>query len=173
MGVGRNLSYHKSLFFKNRGFASHYHISSGDDDLFVNEVGIGKNTTIELSTESHTISLPKTSFTDWFKQKQRHMSAGSLYKRDSKTRIAGELISRIMIYTTLVIICVVSPWKWPILAAFGLLTMVKLIVFKLGMRRLNEKFLLLPSLLLDPVLPVLLGVIRLSNLFVTKHQTWS
>src|ERR1043166_9402215 len=37
MGVGRNLAYTKDLFFRNKGFASHQHILSGDDDLFVNE----------------------------------------------------------------------------------------------------------------------------------------
>ena len=35
MGVGRNLAYKKSLFFDNKGFASHIHIPSGDDDLFI------------------------------------------------------------------------------------------------------------------------------------------
>ena len=38
MGVGRNLAYKKSLFFKNKGFASHINITSGDDDLFIQEV---------------------------------------------------------------------------------------------------------------------------------------
>src|SRR5690606_19848156 len=32
MGVGRNLAYTKTLFFKHKGFASHMHILSGDDD---------------------------------------------------------------------------------------------------------------------------------------------
>ena len=34
MGVGRNLAYNRQLFYKNKGFTSHYHIPSGDDDLF-------------------------------------------------------------------------------------------------------------------------------------------
>ena len=38
MGVGRNLAYSRDLFFKHKGFASHQHILSGDDDLFVNQV---------------------------------------------------------------------------------------------------------------------------------------
>ena len=38
MGVGRNLAYRKHLFFDNKGFGSHNHIRSGDDDLFINEV---------------------------------------------------------------------------------------------------------------------------------------
>ena len=32
MGVGRNLAYKKSLFFDNKGFATHLHLPSGDDD---------------------------------------------------------------------------------------------------------------------------------------------
>ena len=38
MGVGRNLAYKKSLFFDNKGFATHLHLPSGDDDLFIKEV---------------------------------------------------------------------------------------------------------------------------------------
>jgi hypothetical protein len=33
MGVGRNLSYKKGLFFKQKGFSSINHIPGGDDDL--------------------------------------------------------------------------------------------------------------------------------------------
>ncbi|MEP6617350.1 MAG: glycosyltransferase, partial [Ginsengibacter sp.] len=36
MGVGRNISYKKTLFYRHKGFASHNHIASGDDDLFIN-----------------------------------------------------------------------------------------------------------------------------------------
>jgi hypothetical protein len=38
---------------------------------------------------------------------------------------------------------------------------------------LNERYLLLPSLLFDPVMPLLLGLIWFSNIFVTKYQPWS
>lgn len=172
MGVGRNLAYRKSLFFENRGFARHYHLASGDDDLFVNETATGKNTAVEFSKESRTLSLPETSLRDWITQKQRHLSAGNHYRRISRIRLAGEMISRFLLYVSLVLICIYSPWKWHILAAFGVLTAVKLLLFKLGMRRLNEKDLLLPSLLFDPLMPVTLGVIWFSNIFITKYQPW-
>ena len=32
MGVGRNLSYKKELFFKNKGFSNINHLPGGDDD---------------------------------------------------------------------------------------------------------------------------------------------
>jgi len=172
MGVGRNLAYEKALFFDNKGFAGHYHILSGDDDLFVNENATGQNCTLEYSPESHTRSMPETTFRAWINQKKRHLSAGSHYKVGSRIGLATEWISRIILYTTLIWICISSPWSLPVSALFGILLISRLIIFKMGMRRLDEKYLLLPSLLLDPVLPVILGLIWFSSRFEKKYQPW-
>jgi glycosyltransferase involved in cell wall biosynthesis len=173
MGVGRNLSYHKSLFFENKGFARHYHLLSGDDDLFVNENATGSNTAVELSQEAHTLSIPKSTFAAWIKQKRRHISAGSHYRKASRFRLALEWLSRILLYLSLVWLCVSSSWLWPVATLFGLLLITRLVVFKMGMRSLDEKHLLLPSLLFDPVLPLVMGIIWLSSLFESKYQPWS
>ena len=172
MGVGRNLAYEKALFFDNKGFAGHYHLLSGDDDLFVNQNATGINCAVEFSPESHTLSLPETTFRAWIKQKKRHLSAGSHYKPGSRIRLASEWISRIILYTTLIWICVSSPWSIPVGALFGILLITRLVIFKMGMRRLDEKYLLLPSLLLDPVFPVFMGAIWLSSRFEKKYHTW-
>ena len=47
MGVGRNLAYRRSVFFRNKGFGSHNHVISGDDDLLVNTIATGKNTAVD------------------------------------------------------------------------------------------------------------------------------
>ena len=127
MGVGRNLAYEKALFFDNKGFAGHNHLISGDDDLFVNQNATGLNCAVEFSPESHTLSLPETTF---------------------------------------------RAWSIPVGALFGILLLTRLVIFKMGMRRLDEKYLLLPSLLLDPVLPLFMGTIWLSSRFDKKYQTW-
>jgi biofilm PGA synthesis N-glycosyltransferase PgaC len=173
MGVGRNLAYHKSLFFENKGFARHYHLLSGDDDLFVNENATGLNTAVELSREAHTCSVPKSTYSDWIKQKKRHLSAGSFYRRSSRIRLGLEWISRIILYTTLIWLCISSPWLWLAAPLFGVLLVTRLVVFKLGMRCLDEKHLLLPSLLFDPVLPLIMGIIWFISLFESKYQSWS
>ena len=80
MGVGRNLAYKKSLFFDNKGFASHIHIPSGDDDLFIQEISANNNVAIEMLECSHTTSQVKENWKDWFYQKRRHISTSSFYK---------------------------------------------------------------------------------------------
>src|SRR5687768_6431115 len=65
MGVGRNLSYKKGLFFRHKGFSSINHIPSGDDDLFINKVANKHNTTVVLDPEAFTLSAPKQTWRDW------------------------------------------------------------------------------------------------------------
>jgi len=56
MGVGRNLSYKKGLFLRNKGFSSINHVLSGDDDLFINQVANKHNTGIVIDPEAFTLS---------------------------------------------------------------------------------------------------------------------
>lgn len=80
MGVGRNLAYSKELYDSVRGFKSHYHIPSGDDDLFVNEAGTRKNSSVVFNENAVTFSEPKKSFKAWIHQKKRHLTTGGRYK---------------------------------------------------------------------------------------------
>jgi glycosyltransferase involved in cell wall biosynthesis len=88
MGVGRNLSYRKDLFFKVGGFKKHYNLNSGDDDLFINEVAHSKNTQVVFHPASQTESEPKTIWSKWFTQKRRHLSTSPRYKSLHKNLLA-------------------------------------------------------------------------------------
>ncbi|MCP9767212.1 glycosyltransferase [Lacihabitans sp. LS3-19] len=97
MGVGRNLMYKKSLFWKNNGFTKHFGLLSGDDDLFINAAANKHNVAISIDEDSATNSIPKESWGDWFIQKRRHLSVGKKYKFRDKFNLGllwmSELIS--------------------------------------------------------------------------------
>lgn len=80
MAVGRNLAYTKGEFFKVKGFINHIQVRSGDDDLFIKDAANNQNTAISYHPDSFTISEAPKSFTEWFRQKRRHISTASLYK---------------------------------------------------------------------------------------------
>jgi len=173
MGVGRNLAYRKSLFFKHKGFASHNHIESGDDDLFINQAATKKNTTIEISKESITLSKAESSFSGWFKQKKRHTSTGKLYRFGTKWRLFLENTSRVFYYVLFILSLI---WFKEIyiyiLGAFGLRMLLQLIIYKVAMRRLGEKNLFLPSLLYDFIMPYLSFSFILAHYFTSKRNKW-
>lgn len=173
MGVGRNLAYRKSLFFKHKGFAQHNHIESGDDDLFVSQAATKQNTAIEISHESITRSEAEQSFGAWFKQKKRHTSTSKLYKFGTKWRLFLENFSRVSFYTFFVLSLVFFQYYYIyILGAFAFRMILQLIIFKATMKKLHEKNLWLPSLLYDFFMPFISFSFILANYFTSKGNKW-
>jgi len=163
MGVGRNLAYRRSVFFDNKGFGSHYHIISGDDDLFVNSNAKKYNTTVEFRKESHTRSVPSSSFEEWVKQKKRHYTSAPFYKLRDKILLILEPSSRILFYTCLIVL-IPSMYLWQyLLMIFVVRLIVQVIILVRGQKRLCESGLIGYSLFFDIFSPVLNTVVYLSK----------
>jgi biofilm PGA synthesis N-glycosyltransferase PgaC len=173
MGVGRNLAYRREIFFRNKGFASHYDLASGDDDLFINEVARNEPVRIEIRAEAHTISDPKRSWRDWYYQKRRHLTTGPRYRPATKFLLGTEIISRLLIYASFVYLLALQVMLPLVIAIFLVRMLSTILVIKWSMSRLNESYLLLISLLLDPVLPLVQIGMAFSNYVASKRARWS
>jgi glycosyltransferase involved in cell wall biosynthesis len=79
MAVGRNLLYAKELFINNNGFGKHSNHLGGDDDLLIQKIASGSNSSISVTPESFTLSPPPEGFRQWWHQKHRHMNTGKQY----------------------------------------------------------------------------------------------
>lgn len=88
MGVGRNLAYKKDLFMENKGFFGYQKLVGGDDDLFVNKHASSRNTIAVGGAHAGTESIPKTSWSSYWKQKTRHLYIGKFYSFKSKFTLA-------------------------------------------------------------------------------------
>lgn len=172
MGVGRNLAYRKSLFIKNKGFASHAHIPSGDDDLFINEAARGPFTATEYSLSSHTRSNPKTTYEAWKVQKRRHMSTARHYKTKFKYLLLLEPLTRILFFILCLVLAILSPYFYIAIGIFLLRLIVQQIIFSKALKNLNEKYILLLSSLFDLLLPFINLNLYTLNLFTTKKYKW-
>lgn len=163
MGVGRNLAYRRSVFFSNKGFGSHNHVISGDDDLLVNTVATGENTSVEFRTETHTRSVPCSGFNEWILQKKRHLTTAPYYKFRDKILLIAEPLTRILFYTSFILLlCFIFLWPW-VLAVFVLRLITQILVFNLVQKKLYEPGLLFYLLIFDIFSPVITSIIFLSN----------
>lgn len=171
MGVGRNLAYRKSLFLEHsfQGFESQ---TGGDDDLFVNAHANDINTEICIHPDAHVTSIPKTTWSEYFTQKVRHLSVGKNYRKKDQTRLGlfalSSLIGWIMLF-------------WAILADFNIgLTLVVIgikslsfyVIFTLSGRKLkmNMAYWALPFL--DLCLNLYYPMVGLVAL-IAKKVKWS
>jgi glycosyltransferase involved in cell wall biosynthesis len=110
MGVGRNLAYTSTLFYDTRGFMSHMRVASGDDDLFVNEAATSTNTALCFHEDSFTYSTPKRTFSDWIRQKRRHITTAKHYKPNHKTLLGIYYVSNLLFWLLAIVSFVFLDW---------------------------------------------------------------
>lgn len=138
MGAGRNLSYKKTLFFQNKGFSSINHLAGGDDDLFINKVATGSNTRVVLDKEAFTLSEPKKSFGDWFRQKKRHYSTSKFYKPVHKFFLGIYSLTHFLFYPLFVISLFFFDWRM-VCAVFLVRLLSQALIYYKAMEKLDEK----------------------------------
>ncbi|HRX68490.1 MAG TPA: glycosyltransferase [Tenuifilaceae bacterium] len=173
MGVGRNLAYRKELFFRNRGFASHSHIFSGDDDLFVHQVANKRNTKVEVSHQAHTLSNPKQTYKAWFSQKKRHLTTGVLYKKRIKFLLSLEPLSRIFFWSVAIFSLTFPNLTWIALGAILFRLVLNGIIIKIVLNRLNEKKIFIISLVYDLLSPFMQIAIHSAIRLTPKRSKWN
>ncbi|CAN5221396.1 hypothetical protein BH09BAC5_BH09BAC5_22010 [soil metagenome] len=170
MGVGRNLAYRKELFYRKKGFASHYHIQSGDDDLFVNEAATKQNTSVQLDPNSFCYSPAKENLRDWWFQKKRHLQTGKRYKFSHKFFLGLYVISQWLFLGCFITALILMFQPYIVLGMFLLRFSVQMLIFNFAMKRTGERDLL-------PLVPVLeiffllfYPVITISGIFQRKRR---
>lgn len=136
MGVGRNLSYKKSLFFRHKGFSSHNQLVSGDDDLFINKAATKKNTAIVIDKDSFTLSEPAKTFAEWRRQKRRHYTTGKYYKTYHKILLGFYSMSQFLFYP-LFFACLIFYWKIALIL-FATRLIIQAYIFHNTMKKLDE-----------------------------------
>jgi glycosyltransferase involved in cell wall biosynthesis len=137
MGVGRNLSYKKDVFLRNKGFSSINHIPGGDDDLFINQVASKHNTAVVIGKDAITLSQPKRTFNEWLRQKNRHYSTARYYKKANRFLLALYSISQFLLYPLLIASAVFYSWELSLIV-FGVRLILQAWVFHKAMKKLDE-----------------------------------
>lgn len=166
MGVGRNLSYKKTLFYNNKGFSHHALLQSGDDDLFVNETANKQNT--EINTTAHTRSEAKKTFTSWLIQKKRHQTTFHHYKKHHQFLLTLEPISRALFYLLIPALLILDINTYPIVLSLFILRLIILVLtYYFSTKTLKEHDLLLYSPLFDILYLFIDLIIKLSR---NPHQ---
>jgi len=137
MGVGRNMAYKKSLFFKNKGFAAHMHIPSGDDDLFVNAHATHSNTEIRINNNTHVWSAPNATFGAYLRQKKRHFGAGKFYKAKHKFILSAQIVFQFLFYLFFVLLLLFKSTLYIGIGIFLLSVITRCFIYPRLLKRLN------------------------------------
>lgn len=171
MGVGRNLSYKKSVFLRNKGFSSFNFLPGGDDDLFINQVATAHNVAISLNPETFTVTRPPQTWQQWKHQKERHYSTSRYYKKTHKFFLGTYAVSLFLYYPLLAVALLSFEWEW-VLAVFGFRLLIQYVIIFRCAKKLNEKDLAGWAPLFD-VWTFFYYLIFASSLYKKPRDTWN
>ena len=158
MGIGKNLSYRKELFYKNKGFISHYTTSVGDDDLFISQVANKKNTEVLIDAENAILTTPPSNFKTWVRQKSSRYSTIKKYNFTTRLSLSLFYASQFLFHASFIallalyaspafVINDIALLYIPVLVFFFLLRFGTLLfIYHKASKRLGEKG-LLPGLI--------------------------
>ncbi|MFA8300592.1 MAG: glycosyltransferase [Hyphomicrobiales bacterium] len=169
-GEGRNIAYKRSLFMKNNGFTQHYGISSGDDDLFVSQIGNRKNTRIQVSSISHTISDSEISYSKWWRKQKENKIKAKFYKKRFKFLLGLYQFTNLIFYLSLIELAYFSEQYYLIGGLFAIKLLSQIFIFKMCTIKLGIKQWISVGVVLDLIYTFLNPIIAFSNLMVNKSQ---
>lgn len=171
MGIGRNLSYRKELFYRNKGFISHYTTSVGDDDLFIGQAANKKNTEVLIDADDAIRTTPPRSFRLWMRQKSSRYSTIPKYSARARLSLSLFYLSQFVFYAAFVALLCLKPafalsigavFYIPILVFFFLLRFgTQLFIYHKASKRLGERGLLPGLLVYDLLFALLTPILRL------------
>ncbi len=145
MGIGRNMAYRKSLFFRQKGFSAHLNLRRGDDDLFINQAATSENTRVETDPASTVRLLPLAHPRDWREEKIGYTSTTPFYKGVQRWLNGWETTTRLLFYVAWMVLVVtgILHAHW-LVAGIGFLLFVvrfvlQAVVINRAAKNLDEK----------------------------------
>ena len=117
-----------------------------------------------FSEEAITFSIPKKNFTDWWRQKKRHLTTGKHYKTFHKTLLTLYPLSLVIMYVSLPFLLVMHNWWYIALGIAGFRILLQMIIFSRPFSVMGSRDLIL----LAPFLEIVLLIVNPILLFSKK-----
>lgn len=136
--TGRNLSYRRDFFFKQGGFISHYSISDGADDLFVNQNANSRNSALVLSGDAAVYSEARHSFVTWHQDRVHRLCTRRYYGLKDRLMLLIYPLSQLLFIVSVVFLFLGQVFPWQILLGVLLLKFLWQIVCSLPLAKKFE-----------------------------------
>lgn len=138
MAVGRNMASTRAALDRARHSEVWGLLPSGDDDLLMRSSAHAGNTAVVSRSDAFTFTNAKKSWSEWKKQKQRHLSTGKLYRRRIRYTLGAYALSHGLLWFLFFALLLTQEWGM----ALVLMTLRSVLYWSIMVvtaRRMREK----------------------------------
>jgi len=171
-GIGKNMGYSRELFYRNKGFSSHYVISAGDDELFVNRAANKHNVAVVVSEEGTIKQVKKMSFSSWLAGEKNRLKIRRFFNIRDRMLIRAFSFTSFAFYGLLVTLLFLGVPIFLVGFIFALRFISMMLISALAQKRLSEKKLILLSPIFEIFL-ILIDFFIWVLLFFNRKKKWS
>ncbi|RAV30527.1 glycosyltransferase [Sinomicrobium soli] len=169
-GSGRNMAYHKSVFYQVNGFISHMNMSNGEDELFINEVATAENTAICITPRAHTRSVSTTGFRTWVYRKREAFLVFRNFKLRDRLLSALLYLAKVMFWLLPVPILILAGTQSRQTAVLAAILLIKWVAQYISAVKISGKLGEKDLLWLLPLYEAILIIVQF-YIFITGFRT--
>jgi glycosyltransferase involved in cell wall biosynthesis len=170
-GVGKNLSYQKSLFYREKGFSSHYVINSGDDELFVNKSATRNNVAVQINPAGQTARTKAITFSQWLTNEKNKLAIRRHFKFGHRATISIFNTTTFSFFLLFAMLLISGYYFELVLGAFALRLISQMVIFGFSQKKLSEKRLIIFAPVLE-IIHVLIDFLLWISLLFTRKKKW-
>lgn len=169
----KNIAFTKTLFYDQQGFASHNHLSCGEEDIFVSRASNKQNTAVEFSQEAFTILHNKVPYSYWKDHKMGLYYTRHMNTMKNRFLLGLYAIVNLLFYTALAIAILATLhnkiFLFIVLGIAALRVLSQYLVYGFAARKLNEKQ-VIPFLLLYDILFAVMNPLYYMSAQIYRHK---
>jgi len=167
-----NMAYRREKFLELRGFAAVLDSPFSENELFINKIGTKKNTVVQNNKTTPIAYLGESEWIDLVEFKKKQLMLRRKFSTGQRFFRTLNLINRLILTASLVLLLVVSTLKFWILGIWAFLLIFEITLIAVETKKLGEKNLLPMLLVYRAFLPVINIYFVFNQLFTGNKRKW-
>jgi len=167
-----NLAYRREKFLELRGFAAVLDSPFSENELFVNKIATRKNTVVQINNNTLISNEGEAEWVDFVEFKKKQIMLRRKFSGSQRFFRSLNLVSRLLLTASFILLLVVSSWRLWILGAWSFLMIFEMVWIAVATKKLGEKNFLPMLLIYKAFLPLINGGFIINQIFSGQKRKW-
>jgi poly-beta-1,6-N-acetyl-D-glucosamine synthase len=125
-----------------------------------------------MTHDSLMMTLPAESYEEWHRQKSRHLTTATYYRFPNRFKFVIEAVSRQLLWLAAISSAIFHNFALIACSALIIKLLIQTSILSGAAKKLNEGKIYWSTFIFDFLLPIILIIFHIENLFRTKQVKW-
>lgn len=167
-----NIAYKREQFLGRRGFAAVLESPFRENELYLNKISTRKNSIYSMKKSASVVYTDEANWHDLMNFKKKQLLLKQKFTVGQRIYLWMNTYSRITFDILMIILVIISPWRYWIAGVWLFKNIVEMIWGIVGMRRLGEKGLFPGLSFFKSVSPLINSLVFVNQLFIGNRRKW-